>query len=95
MRGLDRGGSNAPEDYVLVGCEERVREQIASYEAAGVTDFGIQYSGSAFSGTCADVGIHYGIGARTPRLTVSLSIGIDNFEFPATYCSMCVGLAPP
>jgi len=43
---LEREGFSAPEDYVLVGSEEHVREQIASYEAAGVTDLGIQVAPS-------------------------------------------------
>ena len=43
---LEREGFDAPEDYVLVGSEEHVREQISSYEAAGVTDFGIQIAPS-------------------------------------------------
>ena len=43
---LEREGLYAPEDYVLVGSDEHVREQISSYEAAGVTDFGIQIAPS-------------------------------------------------
>ena len=43
---LEREGFGSPEDYVLVGSEEHVREQIASYEAASVTDFGIQIAPS-------------------------------------------------
>lgn len=43
---LEREGFDSPEDYVLVGSEEQVREQISSYEAAGVTDFGIQVAPS-------------------------------------------------
>ena len=42
---LEREGLSGPEDYVLVGSEEQVRELIAAYEAAGVTDFGIQIAG--------------------------------------------------
>ncbi len=42
---LDKGGFGGPEDYALIGSEERVREQIGAYEAAGVTDFGVQIGG--------------------------------------------------
>jgi len=43
---LEQEGFSSPEDYVLIGSEEHVREQIGSYEAAGVTDFGIQVAPS-------------------------------------------------
>lgn len=42
---LDKAGFGGPEDYALIGSEDHVREQIAAYEAAGVTDFGIQIGG--------------------------------------------------
>jgi len=43
---LDKEGKQNPEDYVLVGSEETVLEELSIYKAAGVTDCGIQISPS-------------------------------------------------
>ena len=41
---LDKEGTQKPEDYVLVGSEDAIIEQLSQYKAAGVTDCGIQIS---------------------------------------------------
>ena len=43
---LDKEGTQKPEDYVLVGSEDAIIEQLSQYKAAGVTDCGIQISPS-------------------------------------------------
>ncbi|HJP35663.1 MAG: TIGR03564 family F420-dependent LLM class oxidoreductase [Gammaproteobacteria bacterium] len=43
---LVREGLGGPEDYALIGSEAQVRDRLAAYEAAGVTDCGLQIAGA-------------------------------------------------